>query len=407
MAKVKNKKTLIVSERFYPEDFLVNELSRLFHKAGLETEVLTQIPSYPEDKIRSGYKNRFFSTEDWEGIKVNRFFTVLGYKKSLFRKILNYFCFAFFTSVFAICNRKKYDKVLFVHTGPLTMAFSNIFFGKTCETYIWTQDVWPDTVYAYGFKENKINIFLLDRLVKRIYRPAKKVFISSPGFLSSLKEFTDKEIVYIPQWYPGDAGQIFEETDNPFNRDKINYVFAGNIGKVQNLESVIDAFGVLDDSYALHICGDGSNIQTLQDLSDVQRSKRVYFHGHIPFEEIGKYLAFADALIISLIDRPILNKTLPAKFQAYLSCGKPLLGILKGVVADYINEYKLGFTADPDDEKDIALKLQMLKALKPEDKENISKQEAHLLNKDFNQKEIISQFFQQMEITMEKDHGKQ
>jgi glycosyltransferase involved in cell wall biosynthesis len=398
MAKVKSMKTLIVSERFYPEDFLVNELSKLFLTSGVETEVLTQIPSYPEDKIITGYKNRFFSTENWNGIKVNRFFTVLGYKRSLFRKILNYLCFAFFTSAFAVFNRRKYDKVLFVHTGPLTMAFSNIFFGKKCDTYIWTQDVWPDTVYAYGFKKNFINTLFLDKLVKGIYKPAKKVFISSPGFLSSLKEYTNQEIVYIPQWYPGDPEKNYNEEDNPFSREKFNFVFAGNIGKVQNLERVIEAFNDLEDTYALHICGDGSNFINLQDLAVLQQNENVHFYGHISFEDIGLYLSYADALIISLLDRPILNKTMPAKFQAYLSYGKPIIGILKGVVADYIQNYKLGFTVEPENIEDIAAKVKLINALTDEEKYNIAQTELRLLNEDFDRNEIITRFFKEMDM---------
>ena len=40
-------KVLVIVERFYPEDFLANDLVAEWKKLGDEVEVLTQVPSYP------------------------------------------------------------------------------------------------------------------------------------------------------------------------------------------------------------------------------------------------------------------------------------------------------------------------------------------------------------------------
>ena len=53
-----SEKVLVVVERFWPEDFLVNDFVAEWQKRGDEVEVLTQIPSYPFDRIFDGYKNR-------------------------------------------------------------------------------------------------------------------------------------------------------------------------------------------------------------------------------------------------------------------------------------------------------------------------------------------------------------
>lgn len=40
-------KILILTERFFPEEFLINDLAAEWRSAGHEVEVLTQVPSYP------------------------------------------------------------------------------------------------------------------------------------------------------------------------------------------------------------------------------------------------------------------------------------------------------------------------------------------------------------------------
>jgi CO/xanthine dehydrogenase FAD-binding subunit len=46
----------------------------------------------------------------------------------------------------------------------------------------WVQDVWPDSVYAYGFKKFRVLSTLLDVFVKFMFHNITAVAISSKGF---------------------------------------------------------------------------------------------------------------------------------------------------------------------------------------------------------------------------------
>ena len=106
-------KILIVVERFYPEDFLVNDLAAEWKRQGHDVEVLTQVPSYPFDKIFDGYKNKTYqTTREFNDIPVHRVSTIFGYNTSVKRKVLNYLHFALLTSLWALWNGRKYDRVL-------------------------------------------------------------------------------------------------------------------------------------------------------------------------------------------------------------------------------------------------------------------------------------------------------
>ena len=102
----KNKSVLIITERFYPEEFGINDLALAWRAKGFEVAVLTQLPSYPFDKIYDGYTNKLFQKEKWEGIKIYRVCSLMGYRKNVFLKVLNYLV-CLFGIVYGIVYRAK------------------------------------------------------------------------------------------------------------------------------------------------------------------------------------------------------------------------------------------------------------------------------------------------------------
>ena len=79
---------------------------------------------------------------------------------------------------------------------------------------------------------------------------------------------------------------------------------------------------------------------------------KIRFCGRQPRNDMPKWFAQADALIISLTDKYCL--TLPGKFQSYIKTGKPILGILNGEARELIDEFKIGCTSGPDNIAEIA-----------------------------------------------------
>ena len=154
---------------------------------------------------------------------------------------------------------------------------------------------------------------------------------------------------YAPNW-PDDL--ILESDTIELSDDrKTHFTFAGNVGKVQNLENIIKAFCLLEEKWSnkaqLNIIGDGSNLLSLKNLCKGQ--KNIIFHGKKMREDMGKYYNGSDFLIVSLIDKPIFSVTVPAKTQTYIAAKKPILAIINGDVSDIVNKYNLGISADPSD----------------------------------------------------------
>ena len=92
----KNNRILIIGERFYPEEFGINDLALEWKNRGYKVSVLTQVPSYPHDKIFDGYKNKLYQKDSWNDITIYRVFSLLGYQKSLLKKNIKLLYLSFF-----------------------------------------------------------------------------------------------------------------------------------------------------------------------------------------------------------------------------------------------------------------------------------------------------------------------
>ena len=348
---IKSKKILIVTECFYPEEFKINDVALSWVNKGFDVDILTLTPSYPLGKVFSGYKNSLFRKEKYKQINIFRLFAVTGYRDSIIKKILKYVNFMVLGSIVGIFIGKKYDYVFGFNAGPLTNMLPVVLIQKLYKkkTMFWVQDIWPDSVYAFGFKKTKLLSALLKSFVKFMHRNITLVAISSKGFKSKLEPYVRKDLkfIYAPNW----ADDLNMNLDPfIFSADKkTQFTFAGNIGKVQNLENILNAFNSMENHYQkksqLNIIGDGSNLNNLKKIA--KNNPYIIFHGKKNREDMAKYYIASDFLIISLIDQPIFSSTVPAKLQTYIAAKKPILAIIKGDVANIVLDNNLGISADP------------------------------------------------------------
>lgn len=385
-------KVLVITERFYPEDFLVNDLVAEWKKLGDEVEVLTQVPSYPMDKIYDGYKNkRYQVTNEFHGIKVHRISTIFGYNKSVRLKVLNYLHFAWRTCCWAVFNGWKYDRVFVCHTAALTMASSVLVLKGLWrkKISIWTQDLWPDAVWGFGFKKTRFREFLLNGFVRKIYSCCDRIMVSCRPFVTRIKDICQRDAEFVPQWDTMSEESIekiisAERTSSA----KVNFMFAGNLGKPQNLMNVLQGFAKasLEDA-TLHFVGAGVMLEDLK--SAAAEIPNVVFHGRKKRAEMPEWYSIADVLIISLTKQYQL--TLPGKFQSYIRTGKPILGVLLGDAREMIDNHNLGFTADPDDIEGISNAFKLAaKAVSNSSLSEYRTRAFELSKKMFNREKLIS-----------------
>lgn len=350
-----SRRILIVTEIFHPESTMLNDFVSELVGRGFVVEILTRHPSYPYGKVFDGYVNDDYHIEHWNGIKIHRFKVIEGYKESKLKKIFNYWTFVRIGNKIAKKIGGDFDHILVYQTGPLTLALPAITiakkFGKPVT--VWTCDIWPDVVYGYGFPKIFPLPQFLDLIIRKVYKNATNITISSKRFADTIREYVrDVEIHYTPNWM---VEEPQEESDILFSKDVVNFVFAGNISISQNLENVILGWHKAKLQGAiLHIIGDGTKLESLKSLIHIKKIEHVKLYGRRPSNEIQSVLKQGDVLILPLLPTGGIDKTEPFKLQSYLSAGKAIFGVIGGSGKDIIEEHNLGLCAKPLDVDDIS-----------------------------------------------------
>ena len=393
-------RVLIISERFFPEEFIINDLVLELKSRGLDCDVLTQAPSYPFGKVSAypGYKNKFFSVGFWNDIKIYRIMTIQGYRESKFKKVLNYLQFGVVCSIVLLFIGRKYKKIFVFHSGPLTVATPAIIGKKIFRTtnVIWSLDLWPDIIYMYGFKKSRLNKALLDRFVKMIYNQFDTIYCSSPAFSQKLSHYIkSRPINSLLQWPQVTLDKAPTDV-TILEKGYFHFTFTGNIAWTQNLENVILGFSLAQQDHPeimFNIFGDGSNLENLKRLTRDKKISNVVFWGRKPVEEMPAIYNQSQVLLLSLQPDPVYELYIPFKFSTYLAFSKPIFAVINGVVRDLVEKNNIGITSDPSDPEDIKNRFNQFATMDRNQLEDFGRNSSILLKNEFDRDRNIKILF--------------
>ncbi|NTW71219.1 MAG: glycosyltransferase family 4 protein [Eubacteriaceae bacterium] len=347
---------LVVCQYFYPEEFKVNELCFRLVKDGHQVTVLTGLPNYPGGAILKGYKSRNKRTEKINGVKVIRSW-LIGRGSTLTQLFFNYMSFMLSSSFRALSVDKDFDMILVYQLSPVTMAVPGLILKKMTKKplVMYCFDLWPDSIASAGGKPNKVLYRIVYLISKAIYRSADAIFISSKMFenyfRSNLK--IDKNIRYLPVY----AEDIFSNVEyKPLDPNNVNLLFAGNIGEMQSVETIVLAANEIKEhkNIRIHIVGDGSSRNRCERMASELKLDNIIFYGNHPLEDMPDFYQKADAFLVTLKANRIISYTLPGKVQGYMSAGKPILGAIEGETQLIIEEANCGLCALAEDHVKLA-----------------------------------------------------
>lgn len=347
-----NKKILMVCQHYYPENFQVTDICEELVKRGYEVTALVGLPNYPEGYVLDEYKHHKNRDEYINGVHVIRCFEI-GRRKGKVFLAFNYLSF-WFSSLLKVNSLKDdFDIVLGYETSPITMVAAAKRYAKKYNKpfYLFCVDIWPECLKVYIKSENNPIFKLFKKISKDIYSSADKVLCTSTSFIDYLKEthnISDEKLEYLPQF--GDDS-LLEEDFTPIDNGIIDLVFLGNVGREQDLSSVIEALSqIREENFIFHIVGDGSDLENVkQTTKKLDMQDKVVFYGRRPKEEMRNFYKLADACVLSLRCNNKIGLTLPNKLQNYMAAGKPILGMISGSAKKIIDESDCGLCVEGSD----------------------------------------------------------
>lgn len=350
-------KILVVCQYYYPEPFRISDICETLVNDGYDVTVLTGLPNYPEGQVLDSYKHGKKRNEVINGVKVIRNFEI-GRGSSKLELFLNYFTFSLSASLKAFFMKEKYDVVLVNQLSPVMMGIPAIVYKRRHNKKIlfYCLDLWPDSLAAGGIKEGSIIYKVFLKVSKWIYNSADTILVTSSMFKEYFESnlgINAKNINHLPQY----AEDLFTESIfTSRNDNKFNLVFAGNIGDMQSVVTIINAANELKDysDITFHIVGDGSKLDECKQLVKKLGISNVTFYGRRPVSEMPHFYEMADAMLITLKDNKTISYTLPGKVQSYMAAGKPIIGAINGETMHVIEEADCGLCCCAEDYNELA-----------------------------------------------------
>lgn len=348
-------KILVICQHYYPEQFRITDICEELVKCGHQVTVLTGLPNYPMGYIYPGYKDKSKRHEIINGVDVYRTFTI-GRRRGIIFRVLNYYSFMLSSCLHVAKLDDDYDVVFVNQLSPVMMAEAGVKYKKKYGTklVIYTLDLWPDSLTVGGIRKESCIFKYYHRVSKKIYESADKILVTSREFQQYFKdEFSICNTEYLPQY----SELIFDpESCKKTPNETVDLMFAGNVGKAQSVDTIIRAASLTKDVENLrwHIVGDGSELDNCKRLAEELQTDNVIFHGRKPLEEMPRYYAMADAMLVTLYKNDVISKTLPGKVQTYMAAGKPIIGAIDGEAAKVITESQCGLCGPAENAEKLA-----------------------------------------------------
>ncbi len=335
------KKILVVTQHFWPENFRINDIVEGFLQDGIAVDVLCGLPNYPKGEWFPGYSAAGPFEEEWHGASLYRCKEVPRRGNTSVNIFLNYVSWPWYAAHALHRLPGGYDAVFCFNTSPVLMCWPAIRYAKKHHISFtnYVLDIWPENLYSVLNVKNKALRAIAQGVSDALYKKADRLIAMSEPLQQRLCQRTGmppQKIAVIPQ-YCEDFYAV-PQPDAALQAQfggRFNLVFTGTFTPAQSLETVItavqDARSRGADMLHLLLVGDGMSRAALEaKVKELHAEDAVTFYGSVPATDIPKFTALADALIVCLSDSPDLGLTVPAKVASYMAAGKPVLASMDG-----------------------------------------------------------------------------
>ena len=242
---------------------------------------------------------------------------------------------SYYKQACALMKKGKPDKIFLQSNNT---AFFTVFYAKhilRCPILYNEQDIFPENAFFAGILSESSPVYkvahalqkyayknatalstisddMKSTIVTRYSIPADKVQVIYNWGHEELKAHSDEENVFLKRY--------------PKKPREFRVVYAGNLGKMQNVELVLKAAALMKDDadVSFYIVGGGVNEEQLKTFAKENELNNVTFVGMQPPEEVADLYAAADVNVIPL-QKGLIYAALPSKTADCLIAGKPII----------------------------------------------------------------------------------
>jgi colanic acid biosynthesis glycosyl transferase WcaI len=359
-----NPRLWLISELYFPEvtstGYYMTEIGSGLAE-NTQVKVICGQPNYFARDIRAPRR------EKYNGVDISRVAGTRFNKNIIALKLINMLSLGisiFFESLFSF---RKGDKVLVVTTPPVlpfVAGIASLIRGTSYTLLI--HDNYPEMVIAVG-KTRSGSIFArsVEFANRWLFKHAAKIIVVGRDMQQLLLKKTaglNIPIAIIPNWAEIDSVTPQSRESNELLKDcgiaeKFVFLYAGNMGRPNDIESLIKAADLLREETSLHFVflGDGAKRRWLeQQIADLCLPNVTILPPQ-PREDQINFLNACDVGIVSLVSG-MLGVSMPSRTYNLLAAGKPILAITEtgSEIELVVSENDVGWIVPPDSPEKLA-----------------------------------------------------
>ena len=361
------KITVVTS--YYPPDFTslsnyYKDIAYDLSEYGANVTLVCGIPTRLVDKETT----RQYTINPVEVINENLRIIRTGPKKSEGGNLVFRAFYHIYRSRCVYKKAKKIDTdIYFVCSAPPFLGFYGAKLAKKAKTIYDLQDMFPDSLVSSGkASENSLLVKILRKFERYIYQCNTHIRIISNDMADTLKlrSVSDKKISLIYNWVDESEVLYIERKDNPMfdmlkiSRDGFYVCYAGNIGLLQNLSTLINAAEILqtkEPQVKFIVIGDGA---WKSEMMNQIQSKKLNNIFTFPMQDLNyvPYVYNIGDVGVVTIAKGVSKGSLPSKTWSILSASRPVICEVDegSELENIIIKNECGLCVSPDDSEGFA-----------------------------------------------------
>ncbi len=370
---------LLIHRWFWPDAppyaSMLRSIGRKLVEEGHEVTVLTAQPSY--NRATRGEKRP--RVEQLDGMTVRRARLLPESKRNYLLRGLNMLLFmgAVRRTILAAKGGQAYDAVMASTMPPVLVAASarRAARRRGAAFLYHMMDIYPEIALVSGMKKEGALTRWLGRVDARNCEQAARVIVLSEDMKEALAlrglDVANVELRnnFRLESFDGDETGAALPPGLAKPEGAFRLLFAGNLGRFQGLEQVLEAVQLLAPDHPelrLDFLGEGHARARLEEQAGALLGRQVFFHGYLPLEQAAAAVRTADLSLVTL-QPDIIRYAYPSKTMTCLAEGSPLLAMVESdsELARMVRDEQVGFVAPQEDPAALAEALREALATAP------------------------------------------
>jgi len=332
----------------------VHEFAQEWVKQGHQVQVVTSIYSKSDLKAE-----KFIEHQKFEGVDVTVINVTIDNKQPIIKRIYTFLTYALCSVWYALTAKAD---VVIASSGPITVGIPGLVarYIRGKKLVFETRDLWPEGAIELGLIKNPWLQKVAYALESRCYKASSLVVTLSIGMKENiLKRFPNVKAIDVTN-----AANIplfskpLKFGGKGILQEKKYSIYTGNIGIVNNSIWLLEAAKVLQSrgrtDLKILIIGDGQQRELIESEIKKHQLVTIIVWGLMPKESLVGYIQHAMVSLVPLKGTPVLDTSSPNKFFESLAAGIPVVQNTQGWMKDFLTQYQIGFTLDPNDPVQLA-----------------------------------------------------